>query len=105
MREAEIEKLLSVCVEAAGGKTYKWISPGCTGVPDRIVLLPRGQIEMIELKKPGAKPDPRQEIVHATLRELGAKVWVISTLDELSQFFQDIGQEEISKELDCRYDL
>lgn len=105
MREAELEKLLKEYVEEAGGKSYKWVSPGHSGVPDRIVFLPYGQIEFVELKRPGEKPDPRQELVHGTIRDLGANVWVISSLEELSEFFQEIGFWEISMEIDCRYDL
>lgn len=40
MLEKDIEARLKRGVERAGGLCLKWVSPGCTGVMDRIVLLP-----------------------------------------------------------------
>ena len=38
-KEKSIEKRLVDGVKALGGRCYKWVSPGNSGVPDRIVLL------------------------------------------------------------------
>ena len=62
MREKEIEKYLVDRVAQMGGMALKFISPGCTGVPDRLVILPGGKIGFLELKAPGMKP--RKEQVH-----------------------------------------
>ena len=40
MREREIEKYLVDRVKGMGGMALKFVSPGCTGVPDRLVILP-----------------------------------------------------------------
>ena len=62
MREKKIEQSLVRAVRAAGGLCPKWVSPGLDGVPDRIVLLPGGRIAFAELKAPGKKPRPLQEV-------------------------------------------
>ena len=40
MRERDVERLLVRAAEARGGLAWKFVSPGHTGVPDRLVLLP-----------------------------------------------------------------
>lgn len=80
MKEKVIEQALTREVKKAGGLCYKWASPGNTGVPDRIVIY-GGMIKFIELKAPGKKPTPKQEYIHAQLREQGASVYVIDSLE------------------------
>lgn len=48
-------KLVSYCKEN-GLYCRKFVSPGHRGVPDRIVVGPRGVL-FIELKSPGQRPD------------------------------------------------
>lgn len=89
-REKEIERYLRVQVKKAGGKAYKWVSPGNTGVPDRIVILPRNKVLFVELKAPGKKVTKAQWLVHGSLRYLGCIVWVIDskeTIDEFIRFY------------------
>lgn len=50
--EKDIEQKLRKMVEKAGGKCLKWVCPGWSGVPDRIVLLPGGKIVFVETKRP-----------------------------------------------------
>lgn len=54
-----------------GAKCLKFVSPGFTGVPDRIILLPGGRVVFAELKRPGEHPRQRQLFVQAKLRRLG----------------------------------
>ncbi|MDU2112388.1 MAG: VRR-NUC domain-containing protein, partial [Clostridiales bacterium] len=42
MSEKEIEAYLRIRIKKLGGIAYKFTSPGNDGVPDRIVLLPKG---------------------------------------------------------------
>jgi len=51
MLEKQIEKYLKEQVQARGWLCWKLVSPGTTGVPDRIVIGNR-QIVFVELKKP-----------------------------------------------------
>ena len=42
--EKDIERKLVDMVKRHGGLCLKWVCPGWSGVPDRIVLLPPGKI-------------------------------------------------------------
>ena len=61
MREKEVEQKLVKAVKLAGGFCIKFTSPGFDGVPDRLVLLPKGRMAFIELKAPGKKPRALQK--------------------------------------------
>lgn len=50
--EKEIEAKLRQTVELHGGMCLKWVCPGWSGVPDRIILLPGGRIIFVETKRP-----------------------------------------------------
>ena len=74
--EKTVEQYLRKQVEKAGGLALKLVCPGFTGVPDRLVLLPGGQICFAETKDVGKTPRPRQRRVHGMLRGLGFWVFV-----------------------------
>lgn len=105
MREKDIEKILVTEVKKLGGRAYKWVSPGNDGVPDRIVILPGEKAYFVELKTDRGKLSALQTVQIDRLKDLKQEVFVIKGLDGLSQFFQDIGHESISKALDCKYEL
>ena len=50
--EKDIERKLVDMVKRHGGLCLKWVCPGWSGVPDRIVLLPKGLIFFVETKRP-----------------------------------------------------
>ena len=79
MSEKDIERKLKKRVEAMGCLCLKFESPGFTGVPDRIILMPGGEVFFVELKAPGKKERPRQRYVQDQLRKLG--FIVISSVD------------------------
>ena len=70
MRESQIEARLSREVKHAGGLCLKWVSPGCTGVMDRIVLLPGGRVIFVELKEPDGRLSERQKWMADALARL-----------------------------------
>ena len=74
MLEKELEAYLIKRVKALGGRSYKWVSPGNVGVPDRIIVLPKGRTIFVELKQPGKKPTAVQRVVMKQLQDLGAAV-------------------------------
>lgn len=76
--EKDIEKKLRNMVEAHGGMCLKWVCPGWSGVPDRIILLPGGRIHFVETKRPkGGKLSKLQMWWHDTLNRLGFDYWLI----------------------------
>jgi len=83
MRERDIEQKLVKAVEHAGGKAWKFTSPGTDGVPDRILLFPSGRIAFAELKAPGRKLRPLQERRKVQLAALGFTVFVIDSTDQI----------------------
>lgn len=85
MYESTFERKLCEYIKSLGGKAYKWVSPGAPGVPDRIVILPRGRIIFIEVKRPGLSDglSIRQKKVITTLEGLGCTVWRISDMENL----------------------
>ena len=73
--EREIEKKLTNMVKAHGGLCLKWVCPGWSGVPDRIILLPGARIVFAETKRPkGGKVSALQTWWRKTLRGLGFTV-------------------------------
>lgn len=105
MQERDIEKILTTEVRRLGGRTYKWVSPGNGGVPDRIVIFPGRPPVFVELKTDTGKLSALQAAQIKRLKYLGQTVEVVKGIDGLSQFFQDYGYEEVSKALDCKYEL
>ncbi len=71
MKEKDVEKYLTQQTGKMGGRAYKFVSPGCSGVPDRLVALPGGKAGFLELKAPGKKARPEQEHRIRQLRALG----------------------------------
>ena len=105
MQEKEIERVLVDEVKRLGGRAYKWVSPGNDGVPDRIVILPDTRLIFVELKTETGRLNALQKVQIDRLRKLGQWVEIVKGIDGLSQFFQDLGYEETSKAIDCKYGL
>lgn len=79
MKESALERQFCKLVTRAGGKAYKFISPGNSGVPDRIVVLPGGRIGFVELKQTGEMPRKQQEFKQQELRQLGCYTAVVDS--------------------------
>jgi len=90
MREKEIEQKFTLMVKQAGGLALKFVSPGMSGIPDRIVLLPGGHMAFVEVKAPGKVPRPLQEARHRMLRKLGFKVYVLDNAGQIGGVLDDI---------------
>jgi hypothetical protein len=60
--EKEIETYFVRRVKALGGLAYKFRSVTQRGVADRIACMPNGEAWFVELKKPGGRLSPLQEI-------------------------------------------
>lgn len=87
MRESPIERHLCKLVSKAGGRAYKWVSPGNKGVPDRLVFL-HGVIFLVELKATNGKLSTMQKIQHKVLEALGHHVAVLSSKEQVSEWVE-----------------
>ncbi|OLS02582.1 VRR-NUC domain-containing protein [Tissierella creatinophila] len=90
MLESKIENRLKKEVEKNGGLALKFTSPGMAGVPDRLVLLPKGRIAFVELKAPGKKLRPLQLKRKEQLEVLGFKVYVIDSYKRIDKFIGEM---------------
>lgn len=90
MREKTVENKLVKAVKALGGLAPKFISPGFDGVPDRLVLLPKGRIAFIELKAPGKQLRPLQVRRKRQLEELGFSVYCIDRPEQIGGILDEI---------------
>jgi hypothetical protein len=90
MREKQIEARLKREVKKIGGLALKFASPGNAGVPDRIVLLPNGNVVFAELKAPGKNLRPLQIKRKEQLETLGFKVYVIDSYEKVDVFIQEV---------------
>ncbi len=83
--EKEIERKLKVMVEGRlGGLCLKWVCPGWSGVPDRILLFPGGRVHFVETKRPqGGKVSALQAWWKRRLEGLGFPVWHVYDIGHL----------------------
>lgn len=91
MYESDVEKDGRKKYKAEGGLLLKFTSPGVSGVPDDLGLLPiknkrhreivKKYINFIEFKKPGEEPSTRQKRVAKQLNEIGYNVRFIDSKD------------------------
>ena len=96
MREKVIEQKLTKAVRQNDGVCWKFTSPGTAGVPDRIILMPKGQIAFVEVKAPGEKPRPLQLSRHRLLRRLGFQVYVLDALEDIDKIIKEVMSNEAS---------
>lgn len=90
MLEKEIEKYLSRAVDNLGGRSYKFISPGQSGVPDRIIFLPGGKLYFVELKTKVGKLSKLQRLQIRRFKKLGHEVKVLYGMEDVKEFINEI---------------
>lgn len=84
--ERSVEKYLVRYVKACKGKSYKWVSPGNNGVPDRIVFINK-QIWFIELKRPeGGVTSGLQQIVRRLIVSHGGRYANLKSKKEVDRW-------------------
>lgn len=90
MLERDIEKALVSAVKKAGGIAPKLTSPGTAGMPDRLIILPKGKVCFVELKAPGQQPRPIQLRQMARLTNLGCMVRTIDHPNQIQDLINEI---------------
>ena len=86
--EKVLEKKLVKWIKEARGKCVKLSSQFNTGLPDRMIMLPKGHIFYCELKSTGKKPKKMQEVLHNEIRALGFNVYVVDSTEGLSEMLK-----------------
>lgn len=90
MREKNVEQKLAQSVKQLGGIALKFVSPGVDGVPDRLVLLPKGRMAFVELKAPGRMMRPLQVRRKRQLESLGFPVHCIDRPEQIPAILNEI---------------
>jgi len=96
MLESFLEKKFVEAVKNIGAKIFKFTSPGMAGVPDRIVLIPGGEIIFVELKKPGEKLRPLQLKRKKDLEAMGFQVEVVDSIPRIEEVCHGIQTSQLS---------
>lgn len=81
MRESLIERKCCQWAKAQGWLVFKFVSPNNRGVPDRL-FIKDGHHVFVEFKAPGKQPTALQHRTAERMREQGAKVYVIDSVED-----------------------
>ena len=92
-RESDIERKVCDYAKRHGFLTWKFVSPGRHGVPDRIFIR-RGEITFVEFKKMGGKLTGHQDRRIRELRREGCRVYVIYTVDEGKELVDTLMEDD-----------
>lgn len=82
MRESAVEAALHRYVKKVGGLSFK-LAPTVKGIPDRLVILPGGNIHLVELKTSGGRLSPAQLLWHDRAAQRGVTVTVLHSVEEV----------------------
>ena len=85
--ERDVEQRLVDLVERAGGICLKH---GLDGWPDRIVMLPGGEIVWVELKRPTGTLAALQKYRAALLTRVGQRVVCLRSVSEVNAFIVEL---------------
>lgn len=88
--EKQIEQKLVSKVKDSGGIALKLVTPGNSGVPDRLILISYGKIGFVEVKAPSKKPRALQKKWHKKLRDLGFQVYVLDDVLKIDEIIESI---------------
>ena len=93
MNEKTLERRLCKEIREVGGLALKFVSPGMSGVPDRLVLLPGQKIAFVEVKSPGQKMRPLQVRRKAQLEALGFQVYCLDGVAQIAHIIRGMRKE------------
>lgn len=84
MRESKIERHLKIRIHRIGGRCIKM---GQDGWPDRLVILPGGEMIFVETKATEGKVKPHQARRHADLESFSQEVFVPHSIEAINKRF------------------
>lgn len=89
--EAYVEDYLVEQAEKIGFLCPKFVSPGNSGVPDRI-LIGNGHTVFVETKSKVGKLRPLQQYRIKELKKRGATVYVINTRKQVNELLKQLNK-------------
>jgi len=92
-RESKIEDWLNTQIKKLGGKSYKFVSPGNPGVPDRIYLLPGGKVYFVELKRVIGKLSGVQLWQRDQFKQMGATFKTVYGMAQAKDLVKELKDE------------
>lgn len=88
--EKAIERYLAERAKQIGLPCLKYSNPNMVGYPDRLVVLPAGEVIWVELKSKGRKPSKVQQLRIAGLSEMGHTVYVIDNKADIDKLINSV---------------
>ncbi|MGX1266689.1 hypothetical protein RKD55_004633 [Rossellomorea marisflavi] len=86
--ESKIETYLKNQIKNIEGLCYKFKST-VNGVPDQVVIY-KGTIHLVEVKRPGERPRANQVQVHHQIQKQGVPVHTVDTTGAVDAFIKDV---------------
>ena len=90
MLEKQIERRLVEGVRKLGGLCYKFVSPGHPGVPDRMIITPKGGVIFVELKTDTGRLSKLQRYTIGEMQKRGADVRVVWGLGGVMDLLKEV---------------
>ena len=94
--EKKLEQKLVKAVRDIGGLALKFVSPGCDGVPDRLILIAYGKVAFVEVKAKGKKPRPIQIRRINQIKNLGFLVFILDDEKDITSIIQQVKGDQIN---------
>lgn len=94
MDEKRVERHLVTGVKKLGGMCLKFVSPGTSGVPDRLIITKDGRIIFAELKTDVGRLSKIQEFTISEMRKRSADVRVLYGLQDVKAFLNELSGGE-----------
>jgi len=73
---------------------YKFTSPACRSVPDRIFITKNGIVFFVEFKRWGGKTTAAQEVEIAKIQKQGIQVFVINNIEGGKEMIKFMDEEK-----------
>lgn len=94
--EKKLEQKLVKAVRNIGGLALKFVSPGCDGVPDRLILIAYGKVAFVEVKATGKKPRPIQIRRINQIKNLGFLVFILDDEKDIPSIIQQVKGDQVN---------